>query len=127
MKRNTGGMRRSGPGSGGGLGNRKVTHYAAPKAEPRAQGIRPGHAAQIGASLGNKAMESGTKRLDPAVKPKIPGYNPVGPTDNVRAVGVGGGRTIHHCGTQSQHGPAAGTNKAQGRDILSDFGSEIKR
>jgi hypothetical protein len=49
------------------------------------------------------------------------GYqNPVGPTDNVAAVGVGGGRTVYHCGTQGQQGQVAGTPRPQGRDTLNN-------
>jgi hypothetical protein len=49
---------------------------------------------------------------------------PQGPTDNVKAVGVGGGRTIHQSG--SQHGLTT-RQLPEGKDILSEFGPEIKR
>jgi hypothetical protein len=47
-------------------------------------------------------------------------------SDPVKAVGVGGGRTIHHCGSQDQHGPVAGAPKPSGRDILGSYGPESK-
>jgi hypothetical protein len=47
-------------------------------------------------------------------------------SDPVKAVGVGGGRTIYKTGSQDQHGPVAGTSKPKGRDILSSFGPEYK-
>ena len=46
-------MRRSGIGSGGGIGNRKVVHSRAPKAEPRPRAINPSAAAQLGALVGD--------------------------------------------------------------------------
>jgi hypothetical protein len=49
---------------------------------------------------------------------------PQGPSDNVKAVGVGGGRTIHQSG--SQHGLVT-RQLPEGKDILSEFGPEIKR
>jgi hypothetical protein len=48
-------------------------------------------------------------------------------SDPVKAVGVGGGRTVYHCGSQDQHGSVAGTNKPAGRDILGAFGPDSKR
>jgi hypothetical protein len=54
------------------------------------------------------------------------GYaTPKGPTDNVKAVGVGGGRDIHPSG--SQHGLRPAQPSPEGKDILSEFGPEIKR
>jgi hypothetical protein len=55
------------------------------------------------------------------------GYSgrPKGPSDNVAAVGVGGGRTIHQSG--SQHGLKPAQPLPKGHDILKDYGPEIKR
>jgi hypothetical protein len=88
-------MRRSGHGSGGGHGMNKVSHVRAPKAEPKPHAIDPSATAQIGISRfsGRDELRSGK------------GYaTPVGPTDNVAAVGVGGGRKIYASGSQSTHG-----------------------
>jgi hypothetical protein len=88
-------MRRSGTGSGGGHGSRPVTHTRAPKAEPKAHAIDPGAVSQIGIShfLGRDELRDGK------------GYaTPVGPTDNVAACGVGGGRDVHRSGSQGLHG-----------------------
>jgi hypothetical protein len=87
-------MRRSGTGSGGGHGSRPVTHTRAPKSEPKAHAINPAATAQIGISrfIGRDALREGR------------GLEPVGPTDNVAAVGVGGGRKIYASGSQGQHG-----------------------
>jgi hypothetical protein len=109
-------MRRSGVGSGGGHGSRPVTHTRAPKVEPKAHSIDPGAVHQIGTSqfLGREALRDGR------------GYSPPqGPTDNVAAVGVGGGRTVYKSG--SQHGMRPAREMPEGRDILSEYGPESKR
>jgi hypothetical protein len=88
-------MRRSGHGSGGGHGMNKVHHRSAPKAEPKPHSINPAAVSQIGLGtfLGREALRDGK------------GYaTPRGPTDNVAAVGVGGGRTVMKSGSQGQHG-----------------------
>jgi hypothetical protein len=115
-----GSMRSSGVGAGGGIGNRTIKHsQGGRKVEPKAMGIRPGHAAQIGTALGNKAQDAGAKKLNPVVPPRTGGYNPpVGANTNSKPVQYG------NCGTQAQHGAVAGTTKPQGRDILSEFGAE---
>jgi len=52
---------------------------------------------------------------------------PVGPTDNVAACGVGGGRRIYGSGSQSTYGkPAQGNPPAQPTDTLSEFGPDYK-
>lgn len=122
-------MRRSGRGSGGGIGNNKVTHRNAPKAEPRPRAMSPGAVSQLGNKVGDHVTNKASTgyRGEELVRGK--GYSgPVGPTDNVKAVGVGGGRTTYHCGTQDQHGaPAPGNAPAKNRDILSEFGPDYKK
>jgi hypothetical protein len=39
---------------------------------------------------------------------------------NVGKGGPGTGRTIHHCGSQSVHGPVAGTPRPPGRGIINN-------
>jgi hypothetical protein len=88
-------MRRSGTGSGGGIGSRPVSHTRAPKAEPKPHSINPKAVSQIGLStvLGRDELRDGK------------GYaTPRGPSDPVAAVGVGGGRTIYKSGGQGTHG-----------------------
>jgi len=113
-------MRKSGTGSGGGLGSRVVkSGPGARKVEPRAQGIRPGHVGQTGMALGDHATDAGGRKLHPAVSAKTPGYNPpVGANINSKPTVYG------NSGTQAQHGRPEGTAPQQGRDILSEFGSE---
>jgi hypothetical protein len=42
---------------------------------------------------------------------------------NVKGGGPGTGRTVHHCGSQSQYG-SGGPQKPQGRPILSEYGPD---
>ena len=116
-------MRRSGTGSGGGLGMNKVTHRNAPKVEPKAHAKNPGGVAQYGSAVGNKVTSvtgHTPYRGDPVNIGR--GYQPPGMiSDPVKAVGVGGGRTIHHCGSQSTHGPTnPGMARPQPRGILNN-------
>ena len=102
-------MRRSGQGSGGGYGSRVVRHVTAPKTEPRPHARNPARVAQYGALVGDHVTNKGSTgyKGDPDFTRK--GYSPpVGPTDNVKAVGVGGGRTIYEQGTQCQTGTNPG-------------------
>jgi hypothetical protein len=60
-------MRRSGIGSGGGIGMNKHKDVRAPKVEPRVHGVRPAHVAQYGTALGDHVTGHGTSRKgDPA-------------------------------------------------------------
>jgi hypothetical protein len=78
----------------------------APKMEPRSRAINPGAVNQQGNLVGDHVTHRGNStgyRGEELIRG--PGYNaPVGPTDNVKAVGVGGGRTIYASGYQDQHG-----------------------
>lgn len=118
-------MRKSGIGSGGGYGVNKQRDIRAPKVEPVVHGVRPQHVGQIGTALGNHVTEH-RKSARGAFEPRnTGGYTPpVGPTDNVAACGVGGGRDVHRTGSQGQQGPVVGTTRPAGRDILSEFGPE---
>jgi hypothetical protein len=123
-------MRRSGVGSGGGYKMNKHRDTRAPKSEPRPRAINPSSVAQLGALVGDHVTHKGKStgyKGEELVRGK--GYSgPIGPTDNVKAVGVGGGRTTYHCGTQDQHGaPAPGNPPAQGKDILSQFGPDTRK
>ena len=119
-----GSMRKSGVGSGGGFGNRVVKHVAASKAEPKSHKMRPQGVAQIGGFYGNHSTNRG-RTLTGAIERVRDGTGyatPVGPTDNVKAVGVGGGREVFRCGMQGQHGAPAGQVRPPGQDHLSQFG-----
>lgn len=120
-------MRRSGTGSGGGIGMNKHRDIRAPKVEPKPHGVRPAHVAQIGTALGDHMTERG-KTVGGAFEPRnTAGYTPpVGPTDNVAACGVGGGRKVYPSGTQATQGPVSGSAKPDLGPILSTFGPDYK-
>lgn len=102
-------MRRSGTGSGGGIGSNKVTHRQAPKVEPRPHARNPASVAQYGALVGDHITNKSSTgyRGDPDFTRK--GYaTPVGPT-SFSNTGPGGGRTVMRSGAQGCHGkPDAG-------------------
>jgi hypothetical protein len=106
---------RSGHRPAGGPRSKQTVHRPLSKAEPKPHAINKEAIAQIGIStfLGKEPIREGR------------GYQPVGPSDNVAAVGVGGGRTIYKSG--GQHGLKPAREMPEGRDILSDFGPESKR
>jgi hypothetical protein len=103
----------SGHRPGGGLHSKQTVHKQAPKIEPRPHSINPKAVAEIGASQywGQQELRDGK------------GYaTPVGISDPVAAVGVGGGRTIYKSGSQQGLRPAR--ELPAGRDMLSEFGAE---
>jgi hypothetical protein len=110
--------------SGGGIRSNKVIHRPSPKVEPKARAVNPAGVAQLGSTLGN--MKGGT----PNVRTPLyggQGYTPPrGTTDNVAAVGVGGGRTVMKSGSQAQHGQSVGSVRP-GRtgDLLREFGPDV--
>src|SRR6266852_3002139 len=102
--------------SGGGIMSNKLVQSKTPKAEPKPRAISPGGVSQLGEHVGTRRA---VQPLDVG-----PGFKPKGPTDNVKAVGVGGGRQIHRSGSQAMHGaPVQGPSRPV-RDILSEFGRE---
>jgi hypothetical protein len=98
-------MRRSGQGSGGGYGSRTVRHVTAPKREPRSNRVREPAVAQIGGNYGDHTTNKGETGWRPGPLYGGKGYaTPVGPTDNVAACGVGGGRKVYASGSQGTQG-----------------------
>jgi hypothetical protein len=103
---------------GGGIDSKNVRNVRAPKAEPIPHKVTPGAADELGQSLAYRGQ--------PLYSGK--GYSPPkGPTDNVAAVGVGGGRTVMRSGSQATHGEVA---RREGpappvRDTLAEFGRDI--
>jgi hypothetical protein len=96
----------------GGLYSKNTRHVDAPKAEPKPHAISKDAVTQIGISTAYPK--------DSLVRGK--GYQqPQGPSDPVKAVGVGGGRTCYPSG--SQHGLTT-RQMPEGKDILSEFGPE---
>jgi hypothetical protein len=99
-------MRRSGVGSGGGLGMNKQVNSRNPKVEPRARAMNPGGVGQLGQAQGTHVTNHSESPYRGENLIGKRGYEPPGMiSDPVKAVGVGGGRTVHHCGAQGTHGP----------------------
>jgi hypothetical protein len=92
----------------GGLHSRVVKHSKAPKVEPRSRGQNISAVAQLGAHIGDHiTAESrpGSTGYRGEELVRGAGYSPpVGPTDNVAACGVGGGRKIYASGSQGTQG-----------------------
>jgi hypothetical protein len=111
-----------------GISSKNVRHTTAPKVEPKPHAKRPAGTAALGSMYGdhatNRPGSTGFKgeKLDGGR-----GYSPpVGPTDNVAACGVGGGRTVFKTGSQQQY-ESGGPEKPSGREILGSFGPESSR
>jgi hypothetical protein len=111
--------------AGGGHGSKNIRARNAPKIEPRSRAMSPAAVNQLGGHVGDHTMRGPTNyRGEELVRGK--GYSgPIGPTDNVAAVGVGGGRTIYKSGTQSGLQPAKAP--AAGHDILRDYGPDAPK
>jgi hypothetical protein len=116
-------MRRSGVGSGGGYGSNKQVDSRAPKIEPRAHARNPAAVAQYGQLQGSHVTRGGESgyRGDPDYVRR--GYQPpVGPTDNVAACGVGGGRKVYASGSQGVQGATnPGNPRPVGQDIFRKY------
>lgn len=115
--------------SGGGITGKNVVHTKDPRTpKPTSRAINPGGVAQIGTALGNHVMGKGQPVKGAAVPLDAGrGYQgPKGPSDNVAAVGGGGGRTVYGTGTQATHGPVVRTAPAPTlpRDVHGFVGPE---
>jgi hypothetical protein len=119
----------SGNQKGGGYGSRQHREVRAPKVEPRPRAVHPGGVGQLGNKQGDHITRGGSSgyRGDPFYRGK--GYaTPQGPTDNVAAVGCGGGRKVYASGSQGMTGNVApGNPPAQRGDILSQYGPDYRR
>jgi hypothetical protein len=123
-------MRRSGTGSGGGYGSRNVRDVRAPKTEPRPRAVHPGGVGQLGQKQGSHVTrgEESNYRGDPFYRGR--GYaTPVGPTDNVAACGVGGGRKVYASGSQGTQGNVSPGNPppVPDRHIIESYGPDYRR
>jgi hypothetical protein len=94
-------------GKSQGIAGKNVRHVSAPKREPVSNRAAIKGVSQIGQAMGNHITESRRilKNVPQAVFDGSRGYEPPGMiSDPVKAVGVGGGRTIYRTGVQGQHG-----------------------
>jgi hypothetical protein len=109
-------MKKSGTGSGGGLGSRNVKEVPMRTGKP-AYGVGPGWASQLGSNIGNHATESG-RNLPYRGEKMHDGLTPAGGRvklgNEVSAAtkcGVGGSRTLYgQSGSQRTYGPTAPGN-----------------
>ena len=107
---------RNGHRPGGGIASNKVVHRPHGKTEPVANKYRPQGVSQWGQAQGTHVTRYGESPYRGEAKRGGKGYEPPGMiSDPVKAVGVGGGRTIYKTGTQDQHGQVAGSPRPQGR------------
>lgn len=90
---------------GGGYGSRQHRDVRAPKSEPKPYAKRPAGVAQIGNIVGDHVTNRDSTGYKGERMDRGRGYSPpVGPTDNVAAVGCGGGRTVYASGSQGTQG-----------------------
>jgi hypothetical protein len=83
----------------------KVTHRSHGKEEPRANAYRPQGVSQWGQLQGAHMTHGDDSNYRGEAKRGGRGYEPPGMiSDPVKAVGVGGGRTVHSCGSQGLQG-----------------------
>src|SRR5262249_6726394 len=113
----------------GGISSNKVVHRPHGKTEPVANKYRPQGVSQWGQAQGSHVTRGGESNYRGEPKRGGRGYEPPGMiSDPVRAVGVGGGRTIYASGSQGMTGrPAPGNAPAKNRDILSSYGPDYRR
>jgi len=105
-----------------GIRSKNVTHRSAGKVEPRANAYRPQGVSQYGGMQGAHMTHGDESNYRGEPKRGGRGYEPPGMiSDPVKAVGVGGGRTIYSSGSQCQTGaPNPGMPRPQGRGILTN-------
>lgn len=104
-----------------GIQSRNTRHIRAPKIEPRSRAKNPAGVSQLGNHIGSHVTSArgGDTGYRGQSLERGQGYNPpVGPTNNVAAVGVGGGRTVYRCGSQQAYGNPNPGNPASGGDPL---------
>jgi hypothetical protein len=127
-------MRRSGTGSGGGIGMNKNVEPSV-RTGSGSKSTRPAGVSQIGYMVGDKATHERGSTGYRGEKLHSPERN-FNPTKfgnevalNVKGGGPGAGRTLYgQSGSQGQHGSVApGNPPAKSTDILRQFGPDYKR
>ena len=115
---------------GGGIKSRTVVHRNAPKIEPRTHAKVPAGVAQYGQMQGRHFTGGGDGGRSDSNYHGVntnagKGYEPpVGPTDNVAACGVGGGRTVYARGVQGTHGNVNPGKPTPGGELFPGWGSK---
>jgi hypothetical protein len=118
-------MSKSGNIKGGGPGSRVVKEVGVRNGQPR-HVVNSRGVSQIGSSLGNHITNqrgNASKAVESVITSKVGISVPLGNEIAAQGLGVGGGRRLYgQSGSQTQYGPAAGSPRPAGRDILNDFG-----
>ena len=83
-------------------GRASRTVYEGPNYHPTARVVHPGGADQLGQYMGNHADRGDTHKGNPATS-LFGGKGFEGPRPKSQSVGVGGGRAVHHSGSQGKH------------------------
>jgi hypothetical protein len=123
-------MKKSGTGSGGGIGSKNVVHKPVITGKP-ASGVRPGWASQIGSAIGDHITDHGGRNLSyRGEEMKLPrgpaGGNAALGNQLVNNVGKGvpgTGREVFKAGSQGTSSPTRSPNFS-GRDTLAEFGPD---
>jgi hypothetical protein len=116
--------------SGGGINSSVVKNVGIQGGSRTTQPVSPRGVSQLGYSPGSTLSRTGAFTTQssalPVLEPKKPNPVPFGNTEAAATVaGPGGSRTVYRSGTQQQHGPAAGPQPVQGRDIFGGFPPEV--
>jgi hypothetical protein len=129
MRKAGSGMRRSGTGSGGGVGSNKVVHPGVRVGAKSSDAMSPSGVAQQGNSQGGRtsgeghhsSMNTAVALREGSVRNPTPFGNAVAASTPARP---GGGRTVMKSGSQGTHGPVDPGRSHQMRDILSEYGKD---
>jgi hypothetical protein len=125
-------MRRSGVGSGGGIGMNKNVKVPV-RTGDGSHSIRPAGVSQLGYAVGDHSTNSGRStgyRGEKLHGPEERNFHPV-PLGNELAATTdcrcGGSRTIYATGTQTTHGSVnSGNPPAKSGDILNEYGPNYR-
>jgi hypothetical protein len=116
--------------SGGGITSNKLVSVGVKGGSRTTQVVSPRGLSQLGAAQGGKLTREGSFTGVNSSLPVFAGNKPAATalgnalTNNVGKGGPGTGRTTLVRGTQGVHGPVAGPNPIQGREILGAYGPE---
>jgi hypothetical protein len=118
--------------SGGGINSTVVRSVGVRTGPASTNKVSPAGVAQYGRAMGDQIRPGGGHTGKNSAEPVFQGTMPKVMLGNAKAtdVGKGGpgtGRTVMRSGSQSQHGPVAGSPKPQGRDILGGYGPDRRR
>jgi hypothetical protein len=115
-------MRRSGKGSGGGIGMNKNVRPSALATQPKTHRVSVAATDQLGRMLGNHSTEGERTRSAKKSLHQGPGFQPVKYGNevalNVGGGGPGKGRQVYRSGQQCTHGATNPGNAPSSGDVL---------